>query len=108
MFSRIYAREAQLRRVSERKPRLGGAFSCLKPAWLLDVVALDEIDADRAQGVEVFLRLDLLGDHLEADGTGQASDRRNDLVIQAVFVQIVSVCAVDLEEIYREILQAGK
>jgi hypothetical protein len=35
--------------------------------WPLDDIALDEVNAELAQGVERFLVLDLLGDHQEIE-----------------------------------------
>jgi len=75
---------------------------------MLHIVSLDKIHAGRTKSIEIFLLFDLLRNHCETNGFRKSCNRRDYLLIQAVFLQIVSISAIYFQKIDRQILQTGK
>ena len=80
--------------------------ACAKHGRCLDEVSLYKIHTDIAKPVEIFLMLDLLGDNLELHRARELDHRRNHLLVDEICLQISRVSAVDLQIVYRQVLEA--
>src|SRR5262249_9542125 len=64
-----------------------------------EVVALAERDAEASQRLELVLRLDALGDHLRGRGDGEAEDRAEEVLLDAVALDVLREVVVELQEL---------